>query len=119
MPLSINDEFDNIKSIAQNQILSGYEYSDEEGYYDHLPDELNNSDKYYNEILSKAKFSDLELYDKVANSIFEYTCNKNFHSSSIELIKKAIPDFSVINYYNKYKSSTQQAFGSKEGDVVN
>ncbi|WP_019986446.1 ATP-dependent DNA helicase [Rudanella lutea] len=115
LPLSINDEFEDIKSIARNQILSGYEYSDKEGYYDHLPDELDSSDKYYNEILTKTKFSDFELYNIVANNVFEFTGNAHFYSASIELLKNAIPDFSVINYYDKYKNSTQQAFGGNGG----
>ncbi len=84
-----------------------------------MSDELNNSDKYYNEILIKTKFSDFELYEKPINNIFEYIANADFYSASIEFIKKAIPDFSVIKYYEKYKNSTHKAFGSMEGDVVN
>lgn len=105
LPLSIINEFNKIKSIAKSQILSGYKYSDEEGYYDALSDELDNSDKHYNEIIVTTKFSDFELCEIVTNNVFAYIGNKHFYSASIELIKKALPDFSVINYYSIIKTA--------------
>lgn len=108
LPLSISDEFENTKSFSVDQLLSGHEDTHE-----------YNLEKYYNEILKKTKFRDKELYDIVANHEFEYIGNSYYYLACIELFKKEMPDFSVINYYDKYKNSTQQALGSMADDVVN
>jgi hypothetical protein len=103
LPLSINLELENTRSINQDQIISGYGYSDEEGYYDNLNDELNNSDKCFDEILTKFEFSNLELDSIVTKENNIYIANYKFYQTFINCICNDMPDFSIPRFYEKLK----------------
>lgn len=100
LPLDINKEIESLKSIYQNQIINGYGYSEEEGYYDYLVDELDNLDSQFNNIILRKDFSNEDILKVITNNLKNYFGNIIFCDRLISKIHKDINDFNIEGFYS-------------------
>jgi hypothetical protein len=103
LPLDINEEIEGIKSIYQNQIINGYGYSEEDGYYDSLSDELDNLEKYFNYVLFTKDFSNEEILKVITSNYENYFGNRIFCERLIDKIHKDINNFNIEVFYSNLK----------------
>lgn len=103
LPLGIIEEIESLKSIYQNQIINGYGYSEEDGYYDSLGDELDNLEKSFNNVLLKKDFSNEEILKIITNNLKKYFGNRIFCERLINKIHKDINDFNIEGFYSNIK----------------
>jgi ATP-dependent DNA helicase PIF1 len=115
LPISLIQEIESAKVNSQNSIISCYGYSEEEGYYDILNQTIDDIDSRYSGVLEKIIFDEDDLIEIIDKMLFEYIANKNFYIAIINTIEAKIPDFSIHEFYRKYKNSTQQHL-PKSGD---
>ena len=115
LPLSLFQEIEYAKTNSQNSIISCYSYSEEEGYYDSLNKALDDIDKKYDGILGKVNFEDKDIIEIINNKEFENIANKNFYFSTINSIKNSVPNFSIHEFFERYKNRIQKAFGENGG----
>lgn len=100
LPLDINEEIESIKSIYENQIINGYGYSEEDGYYDSLSDELDNLEKSFSNVLLRKDFSNEVILKVITNNHKNYFGNRIFCERLIKKIHNDIIGFNIEVFYS-------------------
>ena len=99
LPLSIEQEIENAKSISKYCIISNA-YSYDEDDYDSLSQSQKEIDEKYDRFLSKVNFELKEIIEIIENNMIEYIANKNFYLATLDILKNGIHNFSIGEFYN-------------------
>lgn len=97
LPLNINKQVNSHLHFEQSQ----------HNYHKYNSNSESNPkiEKYYDDILNKKVFSDIELLNIIKNYRTDYFCNRYFINKLNYKIKKDIPDFEIIKFYAIFPSN--------------
>lgn len=102
LPFDSRDVIDQVRGLNQSLIINGYSYSEEEGYYDSLDEELKDNELYYKDMLNQKEFGSADLINCITNSgdYKYYLSNNSFCEKLMIKLCADIEDFNIHAFYS-------------------
>lgn len=103
------ENFEELPLDIKKQVDSHHFFEEEQFNYHRYTQNYENNpklDKYYDDILNKKEYTNLELLAIIKNYITDYFCNTNFVKILKNKIKEDIKDFTISKLYSLISKKT-------------
>jgi hypothetical protein len=100
LPLEILDEMKHTEWFETKHTADEYGYRGEnEEAYNELGESIYNIGKYYQNIIAKQHFTNIEIIEIIENNKKDYFFNNNFYDQVTIKLNADIKDFSIMKFY--------------------